>query len=80
MTPEVLRISEMSTRMQEVMSCRPHRQALYRSDPGVEDRLHIRATMHWVWYLCQEVPLRRDQHHQSAYQPGVTSDPSILGQ
>ena len=73
-------LSEMPSRMQKVLSCRTDRQALYRSCPRVKDCLHLRTSVHRMWYLCQEVPLQRHQHHQSTHEPRVPSNSPLFGQ
>lgn len=73
-------LSEMPPRMQKVLPSRADWQALYRGCPRVENCIHLRTSMYRMWYLCQEVPLQRHQHHQSAYEPGITSDPPLLSQ
>src|SRR6266536_5985526 len=70
----------MSPRMQEILPRRANRQALYRGHPRLENCLHLRETVHWLWYLSQEMPLRCHLYHQLAHQSRNSSYPSILGQ
>jgi hypothetical protein len=36
--------------------------------------------MHWMWYLPQEVPIRRHQHHQLAHEPREPGHAPLLGE
>ena len=64
--------------MQEIMPSRANWEALHRSHPRLEDRLHLGATLYWMWYLRKEVPFRCHQHHQSTNKPGVASYAPLL--
>ena len=68
----------MSSRMQEVLPCSSHWQAVHRGHSRVEDRLHLGKIVHRLWYLPEEMSFRRYPHHQPAHEPGDRSHTPIL--
>ena len=72
--------AEMSSRVQEVLPRGANREAVYRSQPGVQDRLYLRTAVHWVWDLPEEVSVWRNPHYQLAHQPRLGGHASVLRQ
>ena len=72
-------LSEMSTRMQKVLSSCSDGQTLHRSHSRVQDCLHIGATMHRLRYLPKEMSFWCHPHHQPADKPRDSSHPPLLG-
>jgi len=59
------------------MPRREVRQALYRGRPEEQARFFIGTIVHWLWYLCEEMPIRRHQYHQPPERSRKEHNPSL---